>query len=185
MKRVCLTGVESTGKSTLAPLLAAHFADRCAVALMPELGRSWAELHGTDFSIAALREIAASHIATREGIIFAHGRVAGIPPDLVIEDTDIVMTSAWAHMLHGARDPLLSSVPATADLYLLFAPDTPWVDDGTRMFGGAKRARFHGIITDELAQRHITPVIISGDWAQRFQAAAGAISVLLQNPSSI
>ncbi|GGE04201.1 hypothetical protein GCM10011529_08210 [Polymorphobacter glacialis] len=186
MIRICLTGVESTGKSTLSWELAKHFgaggagagdSQRVAV-VMTELGRSWAELHGTDFNIAALREIAAGHIVARDELI-ATG------PDLLIEDTDIVMTSAWAQMLHGTRDPLLTAVPATANLYLLFAPDTPWIDDGTRMFAGPKRARFHAIVADELALRGIRPVNISGPWQQRFDTAVAAIAPLLRSRGSL
>ena len=168
MKRVCLTGVESSGKSTLAPLLAAHFNG----VVMAEYGRSWAETLGTDFNIEALRDIAAGHLTARADIAAKGAR-------LIIEDTDIVMTSAWAHMLHGHRDPLLSAIKADADLYLLFSPDTPWIDDGTRQFGGAARLRFHRIIADELALRGITPTVISGDWGQRQAAAEAAISALL------
>ena len=169
MKRVCLTGVESTGKSTLAPILAAHL----GAAVMPEYGRAWAETLGTDFNKAVLREIAIGHLAARAEIEAGN-------PALIIEDTDIVMTSAWAAMLHGRRDPMLTAIRADADLYLLFSPDTPWVDDGTRQFGGAARAKFHSIIADELALRGITPVVIAGDWHQREIAAMAAISALVR-----
>ncbi len=168
MKRVCLIGVESTGKSTLAPRLAAHFGG----VVMTEYGRSWAETLGTDFTIAALRDIADGHLA-------ALAQLEAGKPRLIVEDTDIVMTSAWARMLHGRRDPLLSAIKATADLYLLFNPDTPWIDDGTRQFGGPARTKFHRIIADEFAMRGITPVIIAGDWDQRRAAAEAAIAALL------
>lgn len=168
MKRVCLTGVESTGKSTLAPLLAQRFGG----VVMAEYGRTWAEAHGLDFTPEALREIAAGHLAARAAIEAQR-------PSLIIEDTDIVMTSAWAQMLHGARDPLLTAIPGTADLYLLFAPDTPWIDDGTRQFGGGERVRFDAIIRDELAARGIVPVMVDGDWAARQAAAEAAIVRLL------
>ena len=124
-RRIVLTGVECTGKSTLAPLLAADFGG----VVMPEYGRSWAEVHGTDFTIAALRDIAAGHMLASQALVAQN-------PAVIIEDTDIIMTSAWAIMQHGRRDPLLSAIPATGDLYLLFRPDTPWINDGTRMFGG-------------------------------------------------
>ncbi len=166
-RRICLTGVESTGKSTLAPVLAAHVGG----VVMPEFGRAWAEANGVDFTIAALRTIANGHIAARNAILAGQ-------PRLVIEDTDIVMTSAWARMLHGQRDPQLSAIPASADLYLLFAPDTAWIDDGTRQFGGSQRALFHTIITDELAARQIRPVLIAGDWQYRLAAAVAAIAAL-------
>lgn len=167
-RRVCLTGVESTGKSTLAPLLAAEFGG----AVMPEYGRLWAELSGTDFTRAALRDIAGGHLQAR-------AEMEAKQPALIIEDTDIVMTNAWSHMLHGRRDPILSAIPGSADLYLLFAADTPWINDGTRQFGGEQRARFDSIINQELDIRGIRPVLISGDWAARHKAARAAIGSLL------
>lgn len=166
-RRVVLTGVECTGKSSLAPLLATEFGG----VVMPEYGRSWAEVHGTDFTIAALRDIAAGHMMACDAL-------AADRPPIIIEDTDVIMTSAWAIMLHGRRDPLLSAIPATGDLYLLFRPDTPWINDGTRMFGGDQRTRFHNVVRDELAIRQIKPVIISGDWATRRASAIAAISAL-------
>jgi NadR type nicotinamide-nucleotide adenylyltransferase len=168
MKRVCLTGVESTGKSSLAPILAHCFGG----VVMPEYGRTWAETHGLDFTLEALHAIAAGHLAARAVIEATH-------PSLIIEDTDIVMTSAWAQMLHGARDPGLTAIPATADLYLLFARDTPWIDDGTRQFGGRERVRFDAIIREELAARGIFPVMVGGDWEARQAAAETAVARLL------
>ena len=167
-RRIVLTGVECTGKSTLAPLLAADFGG----VVMPEYGRSWAEVHGTEFTIAALRDIAAGHMLASQALVAQN-------PAVIIEDTDIIMTSAWAIMQHGRRDPLLSAIPATGDLYLLFRPDTPWINDGTRMFGGDQRTRFHNVVRDEMNIRRITPVIIEGDWATRHASATAAIDHLL------
>ena len=128
MIRIVLTGVECTGKTSLAALLAAHFGG----VVVPEYGREWAQTRGVNFTRQALRDIAAGHVRGRKAI-------AAAKPAIVIEDTDIVMTSAWARMLHGQRDPALTDIPATGDLYLLFAPDTEWIDDGTRQFGGVLR----------------------------------------------
>ena len=172
IRRVVLTGVESTGKSTLAPQLAAHFGG----VVMPEYGRRWAETNGTDFTPSALRDIAAGHLAATKAL-------AATRPAIIIEDTDIVMTAAWAIMLHGQRDPVLSAIPATADLYLLFRPDTPWIEDGTRMFGGDQRTRFHNVVRDELGIRQITPVVIAGDWAARRAGAIAAIWALMASPA--
>lgn len=168
MKRVCLIGVESTGKSTLAPRLAARFRG----VVMPEYGRQWAQTHGLDFTPAALHAIAAGHVAMR-------AQLEAKRPALIVEDTDIVMTSAWATMLHGGRDPVLSAIPATADLYLRFAADTPWVADGTRQFTGDERLRFDAVITAELAARGIMAVPVAGDWATREATAMAAVAALL------
>ena len=53
------------------------------------------------------------------------------------------MTAVWADMMFGRRDPWFATWTNTADIYLLFDIDLPWVDDGTRMFGSpAQRQRF-------------------------------------------
>jgi nicotinamide riboside kinase len=168
MLHVCFTGVESTGKSTLA----GELSERLGGALMPEYGREYAETIGTDFTPEALRLIAVEHERRRADLIAAH-------PALLIEDTDIVTTAAWFRMLHRERDPMLSAMPARADLYLLFAPDTPWVADGTRQFVGTERLRFQRVIENELALRGIAPVLISGNWAQRREQAETAIRTAL------
>jgi nicotinamide riboside kinase len=153
---VCFTGVESTGKTRLAERLSR----RLGGVLMPEYGREYAETIGTDFTPDALRTIARIHAERRHRLLAAQ-------PRLLIEDTDVVMTAAWFRMLHGHRDPALSAMPAAADLYLLFAPDTPWVADGTRQFVGRDRLLFQAAIEDEMAVRNIEPVLIMGNWQQR------------------
>jgi nicotinamide riboside kinase len=153
---VCFTGVESTGKTRLAERLSR----RLGGVLMPEYGREYAETIGTDFTPDVLRTIANIHAERRHRLLTSQ-------PRLLIEDTDVVMTAAWFRMLHGHRDPALSAMPAAADLYLLFAPDTPWVADGTRQFVGRDRLLFQAAIEDEMAVRNIEPVLIMGNWQQR------------------
>ena len=174
MRRVCLTGAESTGKSTLAPRLAACFGG----VVVEEYGRAYAEAHGTDFTAEGLRAIAAGHVAARQAA--EAGR-----PRLIVEDTDIVVTAAWAEMLFGAPDPALEAIAATADLYLLFSAEVPWVDDGTRLFGTlARRARFHALIAGGLARRGIVPVAVGGGWEARYAAAEAAVAGLLGSDPS-
>jgi len=164
MLHVCFTGVESTGKSTLARQLGGAMGG----VVMPEYGREYAETIGTDFTPDALRRIAMEHDRRRRMLLAAG-------PALLIEDTDIVTTAAWFRMLHGARDAMLSAIPAVAHIHFLFAPDTQWVADGTRQFVGRQRLRFQQMIEDELAQRGIEPLAISGNWAQRRERVETAI----------
>lgn len=161
--RVCLTGVESTGKSTLADRLAAHFGG----VVMPEFGRTHAEIFGTDFTPEVLEAIALGH---RAGL----AAIEATSPSLIIEDTDIVTTAAWARMLQ-APSKFLRKLPATAGLYLLFAPDVPFIADGTRQFDGPDRQRFQLMLEAELRDRRITPVLIEGDFAAREAASIAAI----------
>ena len=171
---ICLLGVESTGKTTLGQRVAKRLGGR----FLPEYGREFAETIGTEFSAIALRSIARIHAERRRRLLAAQ-------PGLLIEDTDVVMTAAWFRMLNGRADPVLSAMPAPADLHLLFAPDTLWVDDGTRRFVGPDREAFARAIDAELAARGITPVVISGDWPDREAALEAAIrSRLDSNPAS-
>ncbi|WP_310476582.1 ATP-binding protein [Sandarakinorhabdus sp.] len=162
---ICFTGVESTGKTRLAERLSRRF----GAVLMPEYGREYAESMGTDFTPDALRTIARIHAERRQLLLAAR-------PRLLIEDTDVVTTAAWFRMVHGRRDPALSALPAAADLYLLFAPDTPWVADGTRQFVGRDRLAFQAVIEDELATRNIEPTVIMGNWQQREKQVVAALT---------
>lgn len=173
MLHVCFLGVESTGKSTLAARLARHLGG----VVMPEYGREYAETLGTDFTPDALRHIAREHAARLAAL-------RATAPALLIEDTDVVMTAAWFRMLHGHRDPEISAIPATASLHLMFAPDTPWVDDGTRQFVGQDRLAFQAIIEDELAARDIDALLIAGNWQQRRTQALRAITRALDQRAS-
>jgi NadR type nicotinamide-nucleotide adenylyltransferase len=165
MLRVTLSGVESVGKSTMAQKLAAHFGGL----LVPEFGRTYTEQLRRNLALE-------DHYAIAEGHEIAADQAASANPRLLVEDTDIVMTTAWATMLFGGRDAILSARQSRADLHLLLHPDVPFVADPVRMFGAdAERLRFHAIVEEEFAARGLEPVQIRGDWAQRWATAVEAI----------
>lgn len=171
MKTVCFHGVESTGKSVLAAKLSAEL----GCPWVPEYGREYCEEHGTELAMADLFAIA-------EGEARAIDAAKASAPDLLILDTDQLMTAAWAQMLFGEVPPILMAYPK-ADLYLYFAPDVPWVDDGTRFFGTPEsRAGFDSAARAMLSEAGITPVKIAGDWQQREQAVRAVLTGLLAAP---
>ena len=96
-------------------------------------------------------------------------------PKLLLLDTDPLMTAAWAEMLFGeVPDELLGY--DKAELYLLFAPDVPWVKDGTRFFGTPKqRAKFAAVAEDMLVRTGVPYQRISGDWDERERQVHAAI----------
>ena len=156
MIRVCFHGAESTGKTVLSATLARGF----ACPLVPEFGRAWAEQRGTDFTMRDLLAIAHGQDAAMRAAC------AGSPP-LVLLDTDPLMTAAWAAMLFGEVPGELLAY-AKAELYLLFAPDVPWIGDGTRFFGTPEaRARFAALAEDMLVRSGVAFERVGGDWAER------------------
>ena len=166
VKTVCLFGPESTGKSTLAKRLAAHYHTIAA----PEYGRTYCEIFGTYCKADDLRAI----VKGQKALEFAAKRQAN---RLLILDTDRLMTALWADMLLGLRPPDLDAVEETADLYLLADIDIPWADDGTRYFpGDDARQRFYRICREELEKRQLPYEIIGGDRDGRLRGAIDAVS---------
>lgn len=153
---VCFHGAESTGKSVLAEQLSREL----GVPWVPEYGRTYCEERGTELTMADLLAIA-------EGQAAATAAALASRPPLLILDTDQLMTAAWAQMLFGEVPDALLTYPR-ADLYLLFAADVPWVDDGTRFFGtGEERARFAALAQAVLEQTGVRWQPVSGAWDER------------------
>ncbi len=168
LQSVCLHGPESTGKSTLAPRLARHFDTEC----IAEFGRTYCERYGTDLSMADLVMIGHAHD------LKIRAALAKAAPPLIL-DTDPLMTAVWADMMFGRRDPWFATWTNTADLYLLFDIDLPWVEDGTRMFGSARdRRRFFDLSRAILEERGVPWALVSGEGSVRYLNALRAIEQL-------
>lgn len=164
-RTICLHGPESTGKSTLAPMLARHF----DTLFVPEYGRTYCEQHGLTLAMRDLLAIGQTHAAMTRSLLRQCNK-------RLILDTDPIMTAAWANMLFEHRDPWFDRFDETADLYLLLDIDLPWVDDGTRFFGDdGQRQRFFDLSREELERRGLRYVVIGGTAEDRFQKSVEAI----------
>lgn len=162
--RVCFHGAESTGKTSLAKKLAQEF----GCPLVGEYGRTYAETIDTNFRLADLTAIAARQNRMMREACAMH-------PKLVMLDTDPLMTAAWAEMLFGHAPSVLMGYDK-AELYLLFEPDVPFVEDGTRFFGSEpERARFAALAEDMLVRAGVGFVRIAGRWEKREEKARAAI----------
>ena len=169
MIRICFHGAESTGKSVLAEQLAREL----GCTWVPEYGRTYCEERGTDLEMADLLAIAEGQAMTEQAAMAAD-------PRLLIRDTDQLMTAAWAQMLFGEVPAVLMAYPK-ADLYLLFTPDVPWIDDGTRLFGkGPLRSRFAALAEEMLVRAGVPYRTVSGTWPEREAAARAAIAAHVQ-----
>jgi NadR type nicotinamide-nucleotide adenylyltransferase len=170
MIRICFHGAESTGKSVLATKLGREL----GLPLVPEYGRTYAELHGTEFTMDDLLAIAAGHEAAVQA-------VASTGAKLALLDTDPLMTAAWAQMLYGEVPAALLNYPK-ADLYLLFDPGVPWVEDGTRLFGTTEdRSRFAALAERMLHQSGVPFARIGGTWAEREAQVRAELSAYCPN----
>jgi len=165
---ICLHGVESVGKSTLAERLAVHY----ETILVPEYGRAHCEAHGTDCREDDLLLIGEAQQASIEAARPWCNRI-------LIADTDALMTAAWSQMMIGhLPDQLICH--RKADLYLMLGIDAPFIDDGTRVYKRPEdRQRFNRIARAALNVARVPHLDISGSWDERFDAAVDAIDALV------
>jgi HTH-type transcriptional regulator, transcriptional repressor of NAD biosynthesis genes len=174
-KRVCLVGAESTGKTTLAQGLAAHY----ETVWVPEFGREESERKLAQDGCYIWKSDDFAHIAqTQCDMENAAARQAN---RVLICDTDAFATSIWHRRYMGERSPEVEEIATrhrSPDLYLLPDVDTPFVQDGTRD-GEAIREWMHQTFVEELAAQGRPYQLLTGSYEDRMQAAARQIDALL------
>ena len=165
---VCLHGIESVGKSSLAERLASHY----RTTFVPEYGRAHCETYGTECREDDLLLIGEAQQAMIEAARPWANRI-------LIADTDALMTAAWSQMMIGyTPDQLICH--RKADLYLVLEPDVPFIDDGTRVYKTAEeRERFNRVARTTLDLSRANQVVVQGDWEKRFDAAVKSIDALV------
>lgn len=167
--RVVVTGSESTGKTTLAARLAAHYATAC----VPELSRAYAASIARPLTRDDVEPIARGQLAAEREAASAENR-------LIVLDTDTLSTLVYGEHYYGhAPGWIADELRANpADLYLLCDVDVPWVPDPARDRGHV-RPEMHALFADAVRRTGVPSVLIRGDWEQRFIAAVAAVDTLL------
>lgn len=180
-RRVVLIGAESTGKTTLARWLA----ERLDTVWVPEYGREHWEhklagrtLHdpAPSWSADEFRHIASQQQAREEALARQANKV-------LICDTNAFATGTWYERYLGDRDAETDAIGARdrADLYLLTAPDVPFVQDGFRD-GEQIRGWMHERFEHQLRERGLPHVVLRGPYEERTARAVEAIDALLRRP---
>ena len=129
---VCLTGAESTGKTTLATALAHHYDAK----LVPEAARR---------HLAPHRPYGAEDVlAIAHGQMRLEAEALSDAPRLIVCDTDLLVIQIWWQVKFGPLPEELAQALAdrSARAYLLTRPDIPWTPDPLRESGG-ERAELH------------------------------------------
>ena len=166
MRRIVVTGSESTGKTTLARMLA----DRYGTVATPEFSREYADARKVPLDRHDVEAIAVGQIATEDRWMWRAQR------GLLFLDTDLFSTVVYGSHYYGSLEPWIERVAEErrGDLYLLLDIDVPWVHDTIRD-RGAQRAEMHALFRGMLERYRLPYVTISGDWGERLQRALGAV----------
>lgn len=169
VKRVCLFGPESTGKSTLASRLAEHF----QTVHVPEFARGWlnpqqGQCHYDDIAVIARGQIASEDALARRAtrILFC--------------DTDLWLTTLWSDVLFQKCPAWIAAAAAQRkyDLYLLLDIDVPWVDDSQRYLPH-RRQEFLDRCRELLESQGLRYSLISGPWEVRWKSALSLVEGLM------
>lgn len=193
-RRVVVVGAESTGTTTLARALAARFAERGGVwaptRWVPEYGRTY-----TEEKLAAARRAAGDPslwlddltwespeftlIAERHAALEEAAARSGSP--LLVCDTDAFATALWHERYLGSPAPEVEAVHARTPhhLWILTSPDgVPFEQDGWRD-GEAIRTWMSARFQEELEERGLPHIVVTGPHEQRLAAAVAAAENLL------
>jgi NadR type nicotinamide-nucleotide adenylyltransferase len=170
-KRIAVFGAESTGKTTLAQRLAAHFGEPAS----PEFVRGFWDAHNGRIVAADLDAIARGQLAGEDAAATRARRA-------VFCDTELLTNVLWADLLFPGRCP--AWVRAEAEkrsrgfaLYLLCDTDVPFAPDPQRCFSSAAdRAMCRGLWRETLVARGLPFTEIRGGWPERTAAAIAAVA---------
>ncbi len=168
MKKIVILGPESTGKSTLAAGLAAHY----KTVWCPEAARDHLLENGRDYTFADLLLIAQKQLELEDK------KRTEACNGIYIIDTDMYVMKVWCEVVFDDCHTwiLKQIVQRRYDLYLLCNTDLPWVQDGLREYPDeAMRRRLFKMYQDLLIESGVPWAVVSGEQEQRLQTAIEAI----------
>ena len=169
--RISLTGPESTGKSTLATRLAAHY----GTAFAPEFAREYLAVSGPHYVPDDLEAIARGQLAAE---VEAEARAHGV----VFFDSDLLVIKIWAEHAFGfCPEWVVRRIDQHRyDLVLLMGIDLPWEPDPLREHPNL-RQQFYDLYQRELREQMSNFAEISGNGDRRFAQACFVIDELLHS----
>ena len=170
LKKIIITGPESTGKSWLTRKLGEHF----KVPFADEYARHYLEKYGSAYDLDTLEKIIKGHKAHQQKAIQQ-------ADELVFLDTDLLNFKIWEELVFGkTHDFLEEEISRESDhLYLLTYPDIPWESDPLRE-NPENRMELFELNLDLIKKLNRSYHVVKGDYEQRLESALTGLSKLLQ-----
>ena len=167
--KIAIVGPESSGKSSLARVLAGHF----GADLVEEFSREYLNDLGRNYEEGDLVDIVRGQIASEEEVLKTN-------PGMIICDTIPLDVRVWSLFKYGRCSEALEEAIGTRKygLQLLMKPDLPWVADPLRENPGNREALFD-LFLRELQKTGSPFEIIDGQGPQRTEKAIAAIEFLV------
>ena len=173
--RVVLYGPESTGKTTLAKQLAAHY----QTAWVDEFAREYLQKKWDEKREVCAREDLPVIVA---GQLQLENQAIAKARQLLFCDTNVVVTRVWSEThFDGYCDPLIIACTEQFryDLYFLTGIDVPWEKDDLRDRPDDRQMMFD-YFKDTLDKLQENYLVLEGNQEERFKKAVAAIDLLLK-----
>jgi HTH-type transcriptional regulator, transcriptional repressor of NAD biosynthesis genes len=166
VKKICIYGPESTGKTTLAKQLAKHF----KTTWIPEYARVWIEKNGFNFKYKDIERFGRGQVRIEKKACEKANR-------FLFCDTDSITTSIYSRTYFGKVPALVKKLAERNrfDLYLFTEIDLPWKKDKLRDLGH-KRREMRDTFKQALIERDIPFEVVKGKGQKRLRVAIRAIN---------
>lgn len=178
VKRICVIGAESTGTTTLSKALAKHY----KTLLVPEYGRTYSQVKyakGDRHWSSDEFEVIAKEQQRQED------EMAKSANKILICDTNAFATEIFHEFYMGSISEKVAKYgeETKADLYIVTDANIPFVQDGLRETDEI-RQKMHKRFLDELRNRNLPFILVSGSREERLKEATSAIDFLLEKRPS-
>ena len=171
VKRVCLLGAESTGKTTLAATLAERF----GTVWNPEYGRPYTQIGRPADAPWTSWEF--THIARIQ--CWYEDFLAGLARRVLFADTDAFTTAVFHEVYLGTPATGFDELARRPyDLFLVCGLDAPWSHDGIREFE-SQRQWMHERYLRRVQESGSPWLLVEGPVDERLDSASAAVEQVL------
>ncbi|MBC34933.1 MAG: ATPase [Bacteroidetes bacterium] len=169
LKKIAITGPESTGKSILTDQLANFF----QTIWVQEYARTYIDHLNRPYEQKDILQIAKNQVQQVD--LFSKKA-----DDLLFVDTELLVTKIWSEVKYGECDPWIIDQfeKQDYDLYLLCAVDLPWEPDPQREHPEMRHKLFK-IYQENLEKYKLNYKIVKGSGSERLMNAVGFVNSCL------
>jgi len=170
LKRVAITGPESTGKTWLAKYLATSYYTN----MVDEYAREYFQNRKYEYVESDLVDIAIGQIEKEE-------HIASISDKILFCDTDLIVIKVWSKVVFGKVPDWIEQQlkEHVYDLYLLCYPDLEWEPDPLRS-NPDNRQYIYSLFVNELELNNFNYRIVTDKGERRFKNAINFVNELLK-----